>query len=163
MSRPAANCVRQVRRSELNTVRDLILRTIEYSYSAVYPPKAVQAFREYHSRKNILQRYRAGGVLVVDKDERIIGTGSLMGSEILGVFILPEFQNQGHGKCLLHALEQKALAAGIAEVELSISLPSRKFYESLGYEVIADRTFDVGDSQGLDYWQARKVLKLRES
>ena len=152
-------CVRKIRISELSIVRELILRTIDHAYSTVYPPRAVQFFKEFHSEENILQRYRNDGILIVEKDGRIIGTGSLVGTEILGVFILPEFQNQGHGRLLMHALEHKALASGINDVELSISLPSRKFYESLGYEVIADRSFDVGEGQKLDYWSARKALK----
>jgi ribosomal protein S18 acetylase RimI-like enzyme len=154
--------VRQMRISELGIVRELILRTIVFSYAEVYPPKAVQFFKKLHSEENILERCRDGGVLVVEKDEGIVGTGSLVGNEILGVFILPEFQNQGHGRLLMRALEHKAQVSGNNEVELSISLPSRKFYESLGYEVIADHSFDVGEGQKLDYWQARKTLKSQE-
>jgi GNAT superfamily N-acetyltransferase len=154
--------IRQMHISELSIVRELILRTIDLSYSAVYPPRAVQFFKDFHSEENILQRCRDGGILIVEKDGRIIGTGSLVGAEILGVFILPELQSQGHGSSLMHALERRAVDFGINEVRLSISLPSRKFYESLGYEVIGNHSFDVGEGQKLDYWNAHKALKSLE-
>jgi GNAT superfamily N-acetyltransferase len=156
-------CVRQGCLSDLATVRDLIHSTIDFSYAAVYPPRAVLFFKKFHSEKNILQRYRDGGVVVAEREGRILGTGSLAGAEILGVFVLPEFQGQGLGGMIMNALEQKALASGAGEVELSISLPSRAFYENLGYEVVADRSFDVGEGQTLNYWQARKALKKLNS
>jgi N-acetylglutamate synthase-like GNAT family acetyltransferase len=151
--------VRQFRLSDLSAVRELIHNTIDVSYCGFYPPRAIQFFKEIHSEKRILQRSREGEVLVVETDGRIIGTGSLSGKEILGVFIRHDLQHQGQGRALMRALEQKALAKDIRETELSISLPSRRFYENLGYEIIASRTIDVGEGQRLDYWQAKKTLQ----
>lgn len=55
----------------------------------------------------------------------------------------------------MQKLEEEAVTSGIREVVLSISLPSRRFYESLGYEIIEDHTIDVGAGQNLDYWEAK--------
>jgi len=49
-------------------------------------------------------------------------------------------------------------AKGFSEVTLSVSLPSRKFYENLEYEVLAECSLDVGEGHHLDYWPARKIL-----
>jgi hypothetical protein len=43
-------------------------------------------------------------------------------------------------------------------VELSVSLPSRRFYENLGYELVEACSIDVGEGQRLDFWKARKML-----
>jgi hypothetical protein len=45
-------------------------------------------------------------------------------------------------------------------VSLSVSLPSRRFYEALGYEIVEERSIDVGEGQRLDFWQAHKALAL---
>jgi hypothetical protein len=36
----------------------------------------------------------------------------------------------------MKALENEARASGVTEIGLSISLPSKRFYESLGYKVV---------------------------
>ncbi|MBN1439035.1 MAG: hypothetical protein JW929_06450 [Anaerolineales bacterium] len=58
----------------------------------------------------------------------------------------------------MRALEGRAVEKGLAEVELSVSLPSRGLYERLGYRGFEPKTFDLGGVQKLEYWQARKRL-----
>jgi len=96
--------------------------------------------------------------LVIERDGSIVATGALVGNEILGVFVNPEDQGQGYGKMLMRELESRAEAKGFSEVMLSISLPSRNFYEHQGYEALAESSLDVGGGQHLDYWPGRKTL-----
>ena len=124
----------------------------------MYPPRAVLFFKDFHSKAKIIERHQQENILVVDKDSKIIATGAIIGDNILGLFVNPELQYQGHGKCLMQALEKRAVINGINEVMLSVSIPSRKFYESLEYEIIEDCTIDVGENQILNYWKAKKTL-----
>ena len=162
MSRQDLGCIRQFRESDVEAVRELIHYTINVSYSPVYPPRAVQFFKDFHSEAKIIERHQKGEILVVEKEGKIIGTGSIVGADILGVFVNPDFQHQGYGKSLMQELEKKALVNGLSGVALGVSLPSRRFYESLGYEIIRDRTIDVGEGQRLDYWDAKKTLMRGE-
>jgi ribosomal protein S18 acetylase RimI-like enzyme len=155
-------CIRQFHVSDAEAVRELIHHTIDVSYSPVYPPRAVQFFKDFHSGVKIIERHQTGEILVVEKDGKVIATGSIVGADILGVFVDPEFQHQGYGTSLMQELEKKAIVNGIEMVVLSVSLPSRRFYEILGYEIIAEHTIDVGEGQRLDYWDARKTLMSRE-
>ena len=159
MDRYDVPIVRQTRLSDLGAVRELIHHTIDVSYHGFYPPRAIQFFKEFHSETAILNRHRYGGILVAEKDGSLTGTGALMGAEILGVFVHPDFQRFGFGRNIMDALEQKAVSRGAGEIELSVSLPSRKFYETLGYDIIAGCTVDVGNGEQLNYWQARKLLR----
>jgi N-acetylglutamate synthase-like GNAT family acetyltransferase len=163
MRRQGLTCIHQFRASSVSAVRELIHYTIDVSYSPVYPPRAVQFFKDFHSEAKIIERHQKGEILVVEKDGKVIGTGSIVDIDILGVFVNPEFQHQVHGKSLMQELEKKAVVNGISEVVLSVSLPSRRFYESLGYEIFEDRTIDVGEGQRLDYWEAKKTLTLQKS
>jgi len=163
MSRQDFTCIRQFRASEAGPVCELVHHTIDVSYSPVYPPRAVQFFKDFHSEAKIIERHQKGEILVVEKDGKVIGTGSVVGADILGVFIHPASQHKGYGKSLMQALEDTAVANGISEVVISVSLPSRRFYERLGYEIIENRTIDVGGAQKLDYWEAKKSLIKGES
>jgi len=136
----------------------MICDTIDASYSGVYPVRAVQFFKEYHSEERIMDRSKAGEVWIVEKEGSIVATGALVGDEILAVFVKPDNQGRGYGRKIMTELESRAKTKGLSEVVLSVSLPSRKFYENLQYEVLAERSLDVGEGQHLDYWPGRKTL-----
>jgi len=150
--------IRAFRGSDLEALKLLIHWTIDACYTGVYPPRAVDFFKRYHSVEEILERDRAGETLVVEENRKLIATGSLVGWNILGVFVHPDFQHRGYGRAVMSALENNAKASGYPEVALDVSLPSRRFYEGLGYKVLEEHSIDVGEGQRLDYWQARKPL-----
>jgi ribosomal protein S18 acetylase RimI-like enzyme len=163
MSRLHDTRIREFRESDLVPVRRLIHRTIDACYSVVYPPRAVEFFKEFHSEEKIMERHRTGEVLVVEQDGQVIATGTIVDSEIFGVFVHRDFQHRGHGGALMRELENRAKARGCTESELSVSLPSRGFYESLGYEMLEECSIDVGEGQHLDFWKARKPLTKQDS
>jgi len=148
----------EFRTSDLEAVLRLIYHTIDVSYSPVYPVRAIQFFKDFHSKAKIIERHQNGEILILEKDGKVIGTGSLVGSDILGVFVHPRFQHQGYGKAVMKELENRAVLNAVSEVVLSVSLPSRRFYESLGYEITGSYSTDVGENQQLDYWEAKKKL-----
>jgi ribosomal protein S18 acetylase RimI-like enzyme len=153
---------REFRASDLETVIKLIHHTIDVSYSPVYPTRAIQFFKDFHSEAKIIERYQNGEILILERDGEVIGTGSLVGADILGIFVHPRFQHQGYGKAIMKELEKRAVVNAVDEVTLSMSLPSKRFYGSLGYKIIKSRSIDVGEGQQLDYWEAKKKLTKRE-
>ncbi len=42
--------------------------------------------------------------------------------------------------------------------ELSVSLPSRGFYERRGCRILEARFIDAGEGEQLDYWAVEKLL-----
>jgi GNAT superfamily N-acetyltransferase len=136
----------------------MIHATIESSYTGIYPARAVQFFKDYHSQDNLLKRDQRGAVLVMERDGVLVATGSRVENEISGVFVQPGKQRLGLGKMIMAELEKRAVRSGCTEVTLSVSLPSRAFYESLGYELIDFFQRDVGEGQQLGYWLARKTI-----
>ncbi len=155
---PPPATLRECRRSDVIAVRRLIHETIDASYTGVYPSRALQSFREFHSDDSIAKRMKTGTVLVLEREGEIVATGSLVGNEICGVFVRASCQRCGYGRVVMVELERRAKANGCAAVELSVSLPSRAFYESLGYEITDECSMDVGEGQRLDYWRGRKRL-----
>lgn len=158
MDRPLDARIREFEEEDLEAVRCLIHRTVDACYAGVYPPRAVRYFKDFHSSEKILRRHREGEILVIGDSTRIIATGAIVGGDIFAVFVAPECQGRGYGRALMEDLENRAKAKGRHEAELSVSLPSRRFYEDLGYEMIEERSIDVGEGQHLEYWHARKRL-----
>ena len=148
----------QFHSTDLVSVKILIHSTIDACYTNVYPKRAVQYFKEFHSDEQILKDASDGYTIILVQEAHIIGTGTIVRNHIYRVFIDPRFQRQGFGRVVMKHLEEKAKSSGLSEVVLDISLPSRQFYNRLGYEIIEEAQLDVGDSQYLDYWKARKVL-----
>jgi GNAT superfamily N-acetyltransferase len=163
MNKPDLAHFREFCASDVKAVLRLIHHTVDVSYAPVYPVRAIQFFKDFHAEAKILERHQNGETLILEKDGQVIGTGSLVDSDILGVFVHPRFQHQGYGKAIMKELEKKALLNEVSEVLLSVSLPSRRFYESLGYEITGACSTDVGEGQQLDYWEARKILTKREA
>jgi len=158
MNHSADASIRRFRESDLDQLVRLISETIGISYAEAYPPRAVQFLKDFHSEKNIADRSKTGTTLVVEEDGELAATGSLVGGEIRAVFVHPRLQKCGRGKMLMKALENEARASGVTEIGLRISLPSKSFYERLGYRVVEAKSIDVGEGQRLDFWTAVKQL-----
>jgi GNAT superfamily N-acetyltransferase len=153
-----SHVIRPFREADLVSLHRMINDTIDASYAGVYPDRAVQFFKEYHSQKRIMERSWAGEILIIERHGFIVATGTLVGNEILGVFVKPGDQGQGLGKRIMSELEGRAKKKGFSEIVLSVSLPSRKFYETLEYELLDECSLDVGEGQHLNYWPARKTM-----
>jgi GNAT superfamily N-acetyltransferase len=158
MSYSDAVAIRRFREPDLGQLVRLISETIGISYADVYPARAVQFFKHFHSEKKIADRSKTGTTLVVEEGGELVATGSLVDSEILAVLVHPRLQGGGRGKALMQALENEGRASGVTEIGLSISLPSRTFYEGLGYKIVEEKSRDVGEGQRLDFWKAVKRL-----
>ena len=98
--------IRRFRDSDLDQLVRLINETIGMSYAGVYPPRAVQFFKDFHSEGKIVDRSKAGMTLVIEENWDLVATGSLVGGEILAVFVHPRLQKGGRG-ALMKALEKR--------------------------------------------------------
>jgi arsenite methyltransferase len=156
--RESPSGLRPFRSQDTGAVHTLIYAMIDVAYRGVYPERAIAWFKRHHSPDHIRARARDGYTVVIEQDGRIVATGSLIGDNIGAVFVTPGTQRGGLGRAVMEHLEERARAASIAQTTLSISLPSRGFYERLGYEVSDKLFFDVGEGQTLDYWLGRKDL-----
>ncbi|MDJ0895338.1 MAG: GNAT family N-acetyltransferase [Alphaproteobacteria bacterium] len=163
MSGPAKPSIRRLRDSDIPSLRRLICHTINVSYARAYPPRAVEFFKDFHAEGKITERGELGTVLVVEQDGDLIATGSLVDDEIFAVFVRPDHQQAGLGKALMRTLEDQARASGVTESVLSVSLPSKRFYEGIGYEMVEACSRDLGDGQRLDFWKARKRLMPQDA
>jgi GNAT superfamily N-acetyltransferase len=74
------------------------------------------------------------------------------------VFVRANLQGKNIGNLVMNRLEAYAAENGHDHVELSVSLPSRGFYEKRGYKITRSARIDVGMAQALKYWEGVKLL-----
>ncbi len=158
MAREMTAAMRAFQRMDLAALKTLVHKTIMTCYPGHYGPEAVRFFLDYHEEQAILQDAQNGRIFILDKASRILGTGTMVGNEIKRVFVDPTFQKQGFGRQIMADLERTAVAAGIKVVKLDASLPSKAFYDRLGYVTIAPAFLPVGNGQRLDFFQMQKTL-----
>jgi GNAT superfamily N-acetyltransferase len=150
--------LRKFKKADLADVKNLIYKTIDTCYSGIYCAEAVRFFKNWHCDEKILKNAKEGYTIVLEKNSRIVGTGTLIGDEIVRVFVDFTFQKRGFGKLIMRELEQKAVSAGVDVVKLDASLPSKEFYQSLGYIVLEETFLELENNKRLDYYKMEKTL-----
>jgi ribosomal protein S18 acetylase RimI-like enzyme len=150
--------VRKFRATDLFAVKALIHRAIAACYPGYYCGEAIRFFGNYHNEQAIFHDAREGCTIVFERGGRIVGTGTLAGNEVKRVFVDPACQHEGVGRLIMEQLENLAAAAGVTLVKLDASLPSRSFYERLGYEVVERASLPVENGRRLDFFRMRKMM-----
>jgi GNAT superfamily N-acetyltransferase len=148
--------IREFKSSDLPAIKAFVDQTIDVCYVGVYPREAVQFFKDWHSNDRILADAEEEYTVVLEQDGQVIGTGTVVGNEIKRVFVGPVFQKRGLGRLIMRALEEHAISTGIDVVKLDASLPSKKFYDSLGYVILEETFLEVENNKRLDYYRMEK-------
>jgi len=158
MAREANSTIREFQNADLPALKSLIHRTIALCYPGYYCPEAVRFFVNYHDEESIFRDAEKGRTIVLDRAGRLLGTGTLVGDEIKRVFVDPAFQKQGFGRRLVQHLEEAAALRGVRTVKLDASLPSKAFYDRLGYATVEAAFLPVQNGRRLDFFKMQKNL-----
>lgn len=140
-------------------LRKLVNETIDTCYFHIYSQEAVDYFKDYHNRTNIVNDILEGHCLILTSGKEFIGTGTLLGSSARRVFVKPAYQDMGFGKKIMHGLEEKAMENGVRIMDLDASLVAYSFYRALGYETQAEYVIPVKNGQNLRYYKMIKKLE----
>lgn len=151
--------VRGFRLADLENVKELINRTIDVCYKGYYCNEVMEYFDMYNWDGNILKVARDGYIVVVEKQGKIIGTGSVVGDVISRVFVDPGQQRQGLGKMIMSELERQAATNGVKVARPRALANARKFYESLGYVTVDKGLVKIDNGRCLEYYQMEKGLE----
>ncbi len=157
MAREIGATIRGFQRADLAALKAMVHKTIATCYPGHYCAEAVRFFIDYHNEEAILQDAQRGRTMVIDKAGRILGTGTIVADEIKRVFVDPTFQRQGFGRRIMQQLEEAASRQGAATVKLDASLPSKAFYDRLGYITLEPAFLPVANAR-LDFFKMQKTL-----
>ncbi|MFY9658854.1 MAG: GNAT family N-acetyltransferase [Methylocystis sp.] len=78
---------------------------------------------------------------VATDQERVVGTGSLIGRTVSSVFVNPEDIGRGVGAKLLDAIESAAKEKSETTLELHSSVTACDFYRKRGFAVVREACF----------------------
>ena len=153
--------LRQMKKSDLQSVYKLIQNTIQVSYADVYPPEAIEFFKNYHNQDNIFKDAASGYSIVAESDGLILGTGTLLEMNVRRVYIDPQHQHQGIGQLIVKKLEQKAKSLGLEKLDLSASSKSRTFWEFMGFVFTGEFFIPVANGKKLIFYEMIKTIRLK--
>lgn len=120
---------------DIDTVQQIVSKTISAIYPDYYTPEVVNFFLQYHNEENISRDLKNGNVYLISENSQYIGTGTIVDNNMNRIFILPQQQRKGYGTQLMDFLEKK-IAERYNRVLLDSSLPAFDTYIKRGYEVI---------------------------
>ena len=149
--------IREFGKEDIDTVVALIHQVVDISYRDVYPAAALNLYKEFHCRDNILNDAENGYCVVAENSDRIVGTGTLLDDGIRRVYIDPSYQKSGIGKRIYRELEHKALKTGLSRLGLGASDIAREFWESVGFVFEEEVDIPAGNEQ-LKFYMMSKQL-----
>ena len=103
--------------SDLDEVYRLVRETIDTSYAAVYPPRVIEFFHQYHERAVVIADAASGHTIVVHSGGKLVATGTRADTTVRRVFVRDAWQRRGIGQIVMAELEAVALAAGVARLD----------------------------------------------
>jgi len=139
-------------------IHHLVQETITQVYTRYYHQQAVAFFQDLHTLESIQADIQAGRVWVVELDAHLVATGTVLGDEILRMFVLPNLQHQGIGSKMMEHLEG-IVAQTHKSAQLSASFPAFNLYLHRGYQVVRGNNRPVKDNHILFFLTMEKQLK----
>ena len=133
--------IRRFEEKDADAVSRLIIRTLREvnvrDYSEDYIEKTVSEM----TPDGIKKRASWTHFYVACDTEKIIGCGAIgpyWGSEtessLFTIFVLPEYQGNGIGRCIVETLEQDEFALRAKRIEIPASITACEFYRKMGYD-----------------------------
>ena len=144
-------------KNHLNIISDIVIGTINKIYTKYYPSGAVKYFIEHHSPEKITADIDSGCVyILINNDNKTVGTVTINDNEINRLFVLPEFQGFGYGSSLLDFAE-KVIFENYNKIIISASLPAKQIYLRRGYTETAYNIIKTDNGDFLCYDEMKKI------
>lgn len=142
----------------VDAIHTVLHTTIQTVYPKYYPTEVVDFFCRHHSKSHIADGIATGNMGVLTVNGVIAGTGCFDKNHITGVYVLPDFQNQGCGSRILQCLEAK-IAQTYTTAVLDASLPAVCLYEHRGYKTVGHGIYTLENDVKLVYEIMEKTLR----
>ena len=78
------------------------------------------------------------------------------------IYLLEAFQGKGHGKEMMEHVYQCAYQHNLFKISLNVNKanPALKFYQSLGFEIVAEEKIDIGNGYFMDDYMMETKLVI---
>ncbi len=132
--------IKEIYQEDFIKVKYLIDEVSYFTYKSLIPKEGYEYLKNNLWGLEILKKdAREGYTIVVKDDDKIIGTGTIVGDYISKIYVKPEYHGHGIGKLIVKCLEDKAKSNGVKTIFLASNVSAEKFYTKLGYKTTENR------------------------
>ena len=117
-------------------IRKCLRQTLAAHYSQAHIDQQYEVWSEAHIRR--LMQWPERCMLVATRNE-IVGTACLFKDSVRKLFVDPNFEGKGIGRCLMGRIEQVAIGRGLAMLTVQSSVNAAGFYRKLGYRFVGEK------------------------
>ena len=138
------------------TDRDLA-DVLDVWYSASLEAHSFLSTESFDTERQLIAEHwlPASETFVFEMDGCVVGSVSMNGNEVGGIFVAPEYQSRGVGRALL---DHVAVSRSYLEFDVfKANTTARRFYESYGFRFVNEH---VNDTIGFPELRLRIDVKL---
>lgn len=160
--------IQNLRPKELDLVEALAREIWPVCYKSILSPEQIAYMLGWMYNPDKLRADAEKGIsfdLLTDGDLAAGFAAHGMGSNgvyrLEKIYVRPATQGRGYGKFLMQHVEQKAVAAAAAIVQLNVNRqnPAVAFYRHLGYKTVREEVNDIGRGFVMDDYVMEKMVK----
>ncbi len=130
--------VRRAEAEDAEGISRAIVRAIQITNAADYPPHVIAAVVENFTPAHVLAHLASRQVFVAIVDGSVVGAASLHGRTVRSVYVYPDHQGTGIGTMLMDAVEELARSQSIDRVSVPSSISAQEFYRRRGFTFVRD-------------------------
>lgn len=133
--------IRHATAEDAAAISRVVVQTVQESNAKDYPQTIIAQVIQSFSPERVAARMSDRQVFVALDEGALVGTGSLEGTKVRSVFVVPSQQGRGIGRALMGHIEHFAKAQGISRLEVPASITAEGFYRTIGYKAIRDEYY----------------------
>jgi GNAT superfamily N-acetyltransferase len=137
--------IRKATNDDIVEVGRIIHSTISHCYPAIYDPEVIQFFIDHHSPSEIKRRIEGGVVLMLVENKTLRATGFLLGDELGGCYVSPDYQQRGYGTTIVNALLKEARERKCRYLHLDSTPFAKPLYLRAGFELVGPAVIMIGN------------------
>ena len=146
--------------ADLQTVKNMVHRTIKECFPEYFSANIVRFFLEHHSEEAIKRDLQEANVYLMESDGYLVGTGTIDDNLIKRLFILPQYQRHQFGTELLQCLEDELAVNKIFTARVEAHEKARGWYQAMGYRLVSEESIDVNGEKLPYYCMEKEVSEM---
>ncbi len=161
--------IRNATVEDIELIRTLCFKVWPQTYSKIISKEQIDYMLEMmYSETSLKQQIKEGcNFLIISDDVKPVGYASYQHTgngnyKLHKIYILPETQGKNAGRFLLDYIIQDITKKNGVALQLQVNRfnKAKDFYERLGFKVIKEANFDIGNGYFMNDYIMEKKLKV---
>jgi GNAT superfamily N-acetyltransferase len=130
--------IRRALPPDAEEISRVIVRALHKTNRRDYPAHVIAAVAENFSPERVAEKLATRRAYVAIVGRAVVGTASLDGRVIRGVYVDPTYQGKGIGTRLMDVLEGLARQQAVSTLSVPSSITAEGLYRKLGFVFVRD-------------------------